>query len=442
MIQKSQSLSIKGDKATGLMLKQLRNNDITLLNYYVFAMNAISLSVFILFSYSIVSTQFIYYFKSIIFLFSLIHLFSIVASINCLLFKQSLSRNERRLIQLIQYTRELPLAGISFYSLTQFYVKQLNSNLNTINYYITLLIFIYLSSSGLLTCIIIETDKYQQKQRIFFKFIFRFFYFMSRWPGFILVISTLISKFHSSHLFIIVITLFISAFFLHFLWSLFMYCQSRRHQRLNGWTILFETLRGFIDFNENLIVFKHKSATVIVSFIFITFQLFSQMIAGYIWYYRALLLPVIKYSEASFYLNQIESKLEPFYLIRLEEEIIFKQICLISIVGCIVLTFLSSFIYYCYYYDYDDKIELPKMKFSDNYHFNNSLIVKNDLSLNDSSISGQSISTIFNINEYKMNFDIKHHKSTLSLAKSGQDDEEQVILLPRLKICPILESWY
>jgi hypothetical protein len=409
--------------------KQQTGNDNSMLIYYFFVMNVISLGAFILLSFLMISTQFILYFKSVIFVFSCIHLLSLLVSVKWLLYSKSMSKNERRLIQLIQYARELPLATIAFYLFTQFYVKQLNSNLE-INYYFTFILFIYLSSSGLFTCIIIETNENQKKEKLLFKFIFRFFCLMSRWPGFVLVFSTLINKIHNNHLIIIATTLFIFIFFIHFLWSLVIYSS----RRINGWIILFHTIRGFIDFNEDLIVLKRKCFTVIASLVFITFQLFSQIIGGYFWYYRALILPVIKYSEASFYLNQIKSshQIEPSYFVKLEAEITFKQICLISIVGSIVLTFLSAFIYYSYYYNNNinnhknDKLET--IKYSDNYHFNNDLIVKNDLSLNDSQSSG-SISTIFNINEYKLNSNIPHHKSTSSLKDSAHDEEE--VILPK-----------
>lgn len=266
-----------------------------------------------------------------------------------------LTSNESKNFQckLIEYCKNVPLTFIAYFYLTRIYYIKLN------NYYffILLLATLYFSIQSILNLILIEAKNSKLVNQIF-KFLFRYFFFVSKSMSLVLYLSTfnddIASSKSSFKVFFSFVTFILVTFILSSTWFYFK-------SKLNFFQILFESFIFLIDYNDkffkyvlsksvkkaNLDIKLSKIQTVIyfiVNFIFI-------LTSSYFWFFNSIEIYQQNQQKTTLLSLLIEEKnrLIILNLIDLEEKIRLRQFELVVVFGSFIIAILAFYIHYSFY---------------------------------------------------------------------------------------------
>jgi hypothetical protein len=372
-------------------------------SYFLFS-NIISLLLFTLLSASLCNINSVSGRFSQIFVLILTIIFSII----CLTFvifsaKQALqisNLSSSRFLQLqaiTQYVLNFPLAYITFYFFTQ--VHYLRST-GLIDYSILLACTVYFSSTGILNQIVIEIKLQAgftklSATKLFFSFLFRYFFFVSKLINAILFLSTRNDYFlfstdsdssensalksaHSNQIILVFLIYLVAAYTIYFLW----YLNVNNKKGGSTFRLFFEPYKMLIDHNDNYFNRKLQSSeansnsyaiNVFVSNFFnfnsitVIFYLFfnfaTHLVLAYYWYFCSIitLSKLIQTKINLFNLLNSQSLLTSLY--ELEEILKFRQFMLVSVLGSMIIAVLAYHIFYQYYFKLDTITEKNEFDF-------------------------------------------------------------------------------
>lgn len=255
--------------------------------------------------------------------------------------------------KLIEYYKNIPLTLINYLYLTRIYYM----NINNFNYYFLSLSTIYFSIQSIINIILIEADD-KKFNNLFFKFLFRYFFFISKSMSLILYLSTynddLSSPKSSSKVFISMFTFILVSFILS---CTCFFIKTR----LNFFQIFFESYIFLIDFNDkffkctlskslnkiSLDIKLSRIQTVIyflVNFIFI-------LTSSYFWFFNSIEIYQQNQQKTMILSSLIEekNKLIILSLMDLEEKIRIRQFELVIVFGSLTIAMLAYYIHYTFY---------------------------------------------------------------------------------------------
>ena len=282
------------------------------------------------------------------------------------------------LLQSISYFYELPLSLFTFFCFTQVYYMR---SVNSLHLGVLVVASLYFSFVGILNCVLIENlNRLRSPQPttktymgLFFSFLFRFFFFLSRALSFTLLLSTynddlsneskfmrsqLPDSFHLAWIYLLI------AFLIFNIYWMFV-VDNGGSKRRRQWTFrcAYESFKMLIDYNhlffrplKNLKLFKinwimtlHMSLRVLV-----------QLSFAYFWYFKAILIYNRNQSKTTLLslLSGLNTRLSLLNLYELEEKLKLRQLSLVTMIGCILISVLCYFIYYSYYASRHDSIEI------------------------------------------------------------------------------------
>lgn len=317
------------------------------------------------------------------------------------LLKSQRIRQSKRdaLLQSISYFYELPLSLFTFFCFTQVYY--LPTRVDTL--YLTVLVVasLYFSFIGILNCVLIENlNRLRSKQTnyfgLFFSFLFRYFFFVSRAISFILLLSTynddlsneskfmryqLPASFHLAWIYLL-----LSFLLLNLYWTFFI---SPKRQWTLG--IGYESFKMLIDYNHSFFrpnKIKHikfhetKSSLLkinlnkLIMIVHMSLRVLVQLSFAYFWYFKAILIYNHNQSKTTLLslLSGLNTRLSLLNLYELEEKLKLRQLSLVTIIGCILISILCYFIYYAYYFSRHD-LELANVEIvKSNYQRHSKLV--------------------------------------------------------------------
>ena len=263
---------------------------------------------------------------------------------------------QRIAIQLSSYLKEFPLALISFYYFAQY--SHLKST-SLFNYFFLLATSVTFSLIGVLNCVLAENiSRPAQFLSIFFSFIFRHFYFLSRVMGLALLLSAYNNTVLIYFLFVVYMLILFLIYFIWY-WSFCPIETTGFMRRL--FRTAFEAFKLLVDFNEKYFSSKrmirinciHAEFNVnfvkLICFWFV--HLVCQAVFAYFWYFQASVMFDVNMKKTTLFslLTKSRTRIALVNLYDLESRLRHRQLELISIVGCIVISMLAYHIYYSYY---------------------------------------------------------------------------------------------
>lgn len=290
--------------------------------------------------------------------------------------------------QIFIYLKELPLAYISFYYLTQ--VFYLNS-MPELNSYILILNIVYFSFSGVFICILIEFKQYLSNdevvgddsalslfKKLLFSFLFRYFFFISKLISLILFLSTYndefqvepnsaqikkTKQFYKNALALIFTLVF--SFLIYFIWFGAIQLNNAKKSIKDLVNAFCQSFKMLVDFNyvyfetmaKSSLKFKllklELSLKSLVLVIFMQYQFLIHVICAYFWYFRAIIIFENNHSKTTLLnlFTRIQNKDHLLGLFELEAKIKFRQFLLVILAGSLLISILCYHIYYTYYYN-------------------------------------------------------------------------------------------
>ena len=259
-------------------------------------------------------------------------------------------------IQLSTYLKEFPLALISFYYFAQY--SHLKST-SLFNYFFLLATSVTFTLIGVLNCVIAENiSRAAQLLSIFFSFIFRYFYFLTRVMG----LALMISAFNNNVIiYFLLVAYMLILFLIYFIWY-WLFCSIQTTSLIRRlFTTAFEALKLLVDFNEKYFLPKriiriscirtefNVNFVKLICFWFV--HLASQAVFAYFWYSQASVMFDVNKKKTTLFslLTKSRTHIALVNLYDLESRLRHRQLELISIVGCIVISMLGYHIYFTYY---------------------------------------------------------------------------------------------
>lgn len=264
--------------------------------------------------------------------------------------------------QLVEYFKNTPLCYLTFY-----YFTRLNclKSTNSFDYNLLVLSTVYLSVQTVVNCILVEirtsTLPRLRLTPIFFHFLFRYFAFLTKIISTVLLYATLtdpafLAVLRSSldldslelalarHVHSLAALFLLTCFVLFAVWHLL----KTRHRPLGRHYLAraaFESYKLMIEYNERLI----RGWSTRIAFMCV--QFFMHIVAAYFWYYRAVI--VLAKARAKTTLIGLLTRSNHLRVLmdlyELEEKLKTRQFEVVCVLGALLISFLSSHIYYTYY---------------------------------------------------------------------------------------------
>lgn len=282
--------------------------------------------------------------------------------------------------QLVEYIKNTPLSYLTFY-----YFTRLNclKSTNSFDYNLLMLATVYFSVQTVVNCVLIEIRPSSLLRlrciQILFLFIFRYFAFLAKLISVVLLYATLtdstfiavlrssvdldslelaLTKHIHSLTFLFLATCLVS----FAVWHIFKSTRRRLSTNLNNCIgeAVFESYKLMIEYNETLV---HGWTTRVF---YMCVQFFMHIVAAYFWYYRAVI--VLAKARAKTTLIGLLTRQNHLRVLmdlyELEEKLKTRQFEVVCVLGSLLISFLSSHIYYSYYKidDHDEDEEESKSK--------------------------------------------------------------------------------
>lgn len=255
--------------------------------------------------------------------------------------------------KLIEYFKNIPLTFVSYFYLTRIYYIKINNY----NFYFLLLTTVYFSLQSIINIVLIESYNKNFKNLIF-KFLFRYFFFISKSMSLILYLSTYNDNFSSPKS---SYKVFISSFtfiFLSFTLSCTWYFVKTK---LNFFQLFFESCVFLVDYNDkffkcNLSKSLNKISldiklSKIQTVIYFLVNFISILTSSYFWFFNSIEV-YQQIQEKTMVLSLLieeKNKLTILNLIDLEEKISIRQFELVIVFGSLTIAMLAYYIHYSYY---------------------------------------------------------------------------------------------
>lgn len=326
--------------------------------------NKTKLKIYFLFTNLLTNTAFVLLAKclhsiqipnALIAFFSILSLASFILAI--LIFLNKLSSSFY--FQLNEYFKNLPLAYISYFYFTKVSYQK---STDEFTHYFLLTSSIYFSLVSIFNCVLIEHFRRELKPiNILFQFLFRYFNFISKSMSLILYLSTSSDETSNSNsssngkILTNVVSYLTLSYLVYFVW----YLLKLKYSELNIVKSLFESFKMLIDFNDKYFnrneprKFNSINLTSVQVVLYNLVQLLVQLACAYHWYFKAIELYKTAQNKTTLLslLTEINNRNALINLYELEEKLKVRQFELVTVIGSVVISMLSYYIYYSYYYE-------------------------------------------------------------------------------------------